>query len=206
MLIKNTLIAPLMFIVLFAACATGEEKVFPYSFNTAKIEYKIQGDINGTMTAYIKGDNSAKKLSGTGANNEPLSTLTIELSETIYYVDLTKNEGSSTVNPIYDDLKTLNKNEKKERLISFATNTYNSGKKPEKISTRTYAGKKCDVYSLNGAGEICLWEGIPLYSTVKMMNIERTIEATNVETGIELADSNFQLPEGVSIQDMRSQN
>jgi hypothetical protein len=192
-------------VMVFSACASGQEKVFPYTFNTAKIEYKISGDIDGNMTTYIKGDQSVNKLSGTASpDNEPVSTLTISLGESIYFVDLVSNTGYSTQNPIYAELKTLNKKEKQERLLSYATNTNYTEGKPEVVEQREYAGKKCDLYAIEGIGEICLWEGVPLYSKASFEDRERIIQTTSISTEIDIPDSEFQLPEGVSIQDARA--
>lgn len=186
------------------ACSTQGEKVVPYSFNSAKIEYKISGDINGNMTAFVKGDHSVNKVNATNAaDGTPVSTLTIDLGETIYFIDQTKKEGYSSTNYIYEDLKGLSKNEKLERLTAYATNTYSSDVKAEKTGQKEYAGQKCDLYQIDG-GEICLWQGIPLYSNVTLGADARTIEATGIQTEIEVADSEFTLPEGISIQDVEA--
>lgn len=188
----------------FGACATQTDKVVPYSFNSAKIEYKISGDINGNMTAFVKGDHSVNKVSATNTEGgTPVSTLTIDLGETIYFIDQVKKEGYSSKNYIYQDLKGLSKNEKLARLTAYATNTYSSETKAEKTGQKEYAGEKCDLYQIDG-GEICLWQGIPLYSNVTIGADGRTIEATSIQTEVEVADSEFTLPEGISIQDVET--
>lgn len=192
-------------IVILSGCSSTGTKVVPYSFNSAKIEYKISGDINGNMTVYIKGDHSVNKVSAVNATDDnPANTLTIDLGSTIYFVDLVKKEGYSSPNYIYEDLKGLSQKEKVERLVAYATNTYNSQEKAEKMGQKEYAGKKCDLYTISG-GEICLWEGVPLYSSVTIDSVARSIEATSVQTDVEVADSEFTLPEGISIQDIQTE-
>jgi len=199
---KTTLLIFIGLTLGLAACSSATPgKVMPYSFDTAKVEYKISGDLTGNMTGYIKGDNSVNKISATTSkDNQTMSNVTITLGETIYFIDLVNKQGWSSKNYIYSELQGLGNDEKLKKLLSYATNSDPQAELKSE-GEREYAGQKCQVYNIAN-GEVCMWQGVPIYSKQNINGEDRMIEATNIQTGIDIAEEEFRLPEGIVIEDV----
>ncbi len=194
----------------FAGCAAGtDQKVNPYPFDTAKIEYELSGNLEGTQTVYIKGDLAAHETQGVKkveGEEQNIYYLYLDLGESRYEIDLNKKEGKKSMNPLYKELKKLKQNEKIDFLIKVATNTEALESVPTSTGEKEFAGKTCKTYNMSEIGEICFWKGIPLYSKLSLSGgeIQNTMTAVSVETDIEIKDSVFAVPVDVDIIDSAS--
>lgn len=184
-----------------------EEKVYSYPFNTAKITYEIKGDMQGTKTVFIKGNQSStevhktKNLSGVLQNTD---TLTIDTGEYIYQIDLQTKTGTGSKNPVYEQLKVLPASARAAFLTKLAIGVVDNGKVPAPKEQKDIAGQKCDLYSIAGFGDVCLWNGIPLYTSVQLpqAGMATTETATNIELNLDVSDQKFALPNGIKMQDL----
>jgi len=197
----------LAFLVL-AGCqaARQEEKLYPYPYDTAKITYEIKGSVEGSKTTFLKGNKSSveihqsRKTSGAVEN---LDSLIIDAGEFIYQVDLDTKTGTINKNPVYQELKKIAAAQRQEFLEKLATGTVGENNtKPNPKEQKEIAGQKCDLYAIEGFGEVCLWYGIPVYSRVEISGVSITETATRIETNIEIADQKFILPDGIKMQDL----
>lgn len=190
-------------VFLLTACAGQPEVVTPYPFKTAKIVYKLSGDTTGTMTVEIKGDNARHEAHGLEGEDK-VDTLVMELGEKIYYIDLNTKTGRSEKNPIHSELKALPANKRMERLEQIAIGVMAEDEMVEPKEEKEYAGQTCKLYEIEGVGETCLWNGIPLYYSVSIpqSGINSSSTATSIEVDTEISDTEFELPPGISITEI----
>ncbi len=203
--------AAVIFILIAGGCAqqqdTSADRVYPYPFETAKIEFSLTGNMTGTRTTYIKGDKSANEthtVMKNGDQEEKIDIRLLEIGDSYYQIDLNAKTAVKTTNQLYDELKTLPKENRMDYLVRAATGNIAPGSiAPVVKNQKEIAGQKCSVYDIQTFGEVCIWSGIPLYSTIKVseQNIENTTTATKIETGIDIPDSIFEIPADVKIQD-----
>jgi len=199
-------------VIAFSGCASNQaEKVYPYPFDTAKIEYQLTGNVEGSTTVHIKGDKSAhetKAKSVESGNEAEINTLLLDLEDKLYQIDLTAKTGNSSDNPIYAQLKELTPEERLPFLTKLATGLVaDGGQTPTPKGQKNVAGETCDLYDIQGIGEICLWNGIPVYSsmTIPEAGIMSTNTATSIQLNVAIPDSVFNVPEGVEITDLSVQ-
>lgn len=206
---KLTLTALLaLSLVALSGCASADEKVYPYSFDSAKIEYKITGDIEGSTTVMIKGDKAVHKTSAinkTGETETPIETVLLDLGDTFYQIDLSAKQGQKGPNPVYQELKRLPPEDRMGFLTKLATGqAMNGDEAPESEETKEVAGQTCSLYKIQNIGEICLWNGVPLYSSISIpeAGVTNSNTATSIQLNIEIPDSAFNVPEGVTIAEI----
>jgi hypothetical protein len=204
-----------LFVLVAGGCAqqpapvtsTASERVYPYPFETAKIEFSLTGSMEGTRTMYIKGDkesNETHTVQKNGDQEEKIDIKLLELGDLYYQIDLNAKTAIKTTNPLYNDLKNMPQENRMDFLVRAATGNVAAGSTaPLAKNEKEIAGQKCNVYDIQTYGEVCIWNGIPLYSTIKIptQNIENTTTATKIETGIDVPDSVFTIPADVKIQD-----
>lgn len=200
----------LMFV--FAGCAnqtspqqTEEDgKLYPYDFDSAKIEYELKGNVEGTITVYVEGDKSSHETTATTAEGEEIHTKLIDLGDTLYQFNLTTKEGQKAPNPIYDQLRALSMDEREGFLTKLAVGAPDEGTTPQPTEQRQIAGQSCDLYNLQGIGEICLWNSIPLYSsiTIPEQSIDNSNTATSVQINAAIPEGTFDIPSDITITEV----
>lgn len=184
--------------------------VRPHSFNTAKIVYDLQGSMTGTTTVVLSGDRGVHETHAKVTRTEPdgttsteqVDTLIIDEGPTIYKIDLNTKKGQKIKNEVYAELSGMTQNE--EKLIYLARlATSSRDPQPDPIKTANYAGYECDLYATSNGGEVCLWSGIPLYSTLEVpsQNISNTMEAISVELNGDIPNSIFDVPSDIEFTD-----
>ena len=91
-----------------------------------------------------------------------------------------------------------------ERLEEIAIGIMAEDEMIEPKEEKEYAGQKCKLYEMEGVGETCLWNGIPLYYSVLVpqSRINSSSTATSVELDTEISDTEFELPPGISITEI----
>jgi hypothetical protein len=193
-------------VLLTAGCAQKSGKVYPYPFETAKIEFKLAGSVNGERTMYIKGDNSVSETHVTEQVDTQEKAANLEfliLGDSYYQIDLDAKTAVKTANQLYTSMAKLPAEERMDYLIKST-----SGVATEEAANTTpksqkeIAGQKCDLYDIENFGEVCLWNGIAIYSTIKVPTegVEYTTTATTIETGVQVPDSVFEIPADIKIQ------
>lgn len=163
----------------------------------------------GTQTVYIKGDYASHTISAVkkvGETTENLNWLYVEAGPARYEIDLNAKSGTKSGNPIYEGLSGLKGNAKMDYLLKLATGTDESAPVPASTGDREIAGYACKMYNLGEVGEICVWNGIPLYSKITLAagEIENTMTATSVQTGLAVDDNVFAIPLDATITDLAS--
>lgn len=193
--------------LLIGGCATVDDKVNPYSFDTAKIEYTLEGSVAGTQTVHIKGDMSAHRTVADKKVDdivEKMEMLYIEAGQNRYEINLLTKEGTVSPNPIYEEMSRMNRSQKIEFLTRIATFTDEGEQTPASTGEKQISGQTCQMYKIKEIGEICLWNGIPLYSKLSLANgeIENIMTATSIQTGIVVEDNEFGIPADVTVGDL----
>jgi len=173
------------------------EAVYPYTFNTARIEYAALGSTETTTTVTIKGDKELFQT--TGAQK----TLMIIDKDKITYINLDEKTGTTSKNQTYNELKKLPKEQRMNYILGTSLGlkeTKEGQSLPAASSQKQIAGQSCDVYENAPLGTICLWNGIPLEIASSITG--QGITATKVEVNVDVPDSAFQVPQGVTLKDL----
>ena len=198
---------------LLAGCTAGTTEpnnqetfsgpVYPYPFESAIIEYEIQGNVEGNITVTIDGDRSKHETVAT-AEGEEINNALFDLGETLYQIDYNLGAGQKAPNPIYSELRNMDENERKDFLTKLAVGAPETGAVPTPKEQREIAGQTCDVYDLQGIGEICLWDGVPLYSSVEIpeQGIKNTNTAVSVQVNPTIPESTFEIPSDIEITEV----
>lgn len=191
--------------ILATGCSLQSQNVYPYTFNTAHLEFEVSGMVKGTNSVYIKGDKSVSEFHGTQKDGSKVDSLFINGGEKLYQVDLNTKSGTTAQNPVYSELQKVTKEERMNHLIRSATGNaeMEAGKMPTPKEEKEFAGQKCQLYDVLKVGEVCLWNGLPIYSKVSIPDagVENTSTAIKIETNIDVPDSKFNIPEGVQLQE-----
>ncbi|HLG25799.1 MAG TPA: hypothetical protein VI588_03350 [Candidatus Gracilibacteria bacterium] len=194
---------------LMSACQLAE-KIYPYPFETAKIEFALNGNMQGSTSVSIKGDKSVHETHGVSTiagTEEKIDTLIIDAGDFIYTINLNTKEGSKAPNTLTRQLREIPKEERLKFLTRIATGMNGAGTSElVPVSTKTVAGQVCEVYTIEVFGEVCLWNGIPLASNVSIpeVSLENSTEATSIELNGTIPDSVFEVPEGIILTEANS--
>lgn len=180
-----------------AGCNMAEEKIYPYPFNSARIEYSTTGSDKPTTIVTIKGDKQLFQTSGTQ------KTLMIIDKDQISYINLDEKAGTTSNNQTYNELKKLPKEQRMSYLLGTSLGlkeTKDGQSLPTAASQKQIAGQTCDFYENGPVGAICLWNGLPLEITPAAPGLG--IVATKIEVDTDIPDSTFQVPQGVELKDL----
>lgn len=195
-------------IVVLSGCSSANNSTYQYPFKTAKIEYAISGTTEGKSTVMMKGDKSVREAhivfhKPTGDENQ--NNMYIDAGKYVYSVDLDKKTATMTQNPLYETLSKVDPAKRADFLKKIA-----AGVSPDKaasqaltsIGTETVAGQVCEIYETGGYGQICLWNAIPLKTSINIpdLGLKNNTIATSVQTDVDVPDSAFEVPQGVTVQ------
>lgn len=206
---KN-LLAPLLTgtILVVSGCASANNSLYQYPFSSAKIAYSITGTTDGTSTVTMKGDRSVREahvVFHKSTGDEKQDNLYIDDGQFVYSIDLDKNIGTKMKNPLYDLLMQVDPAGRQDYLtkISIGDDPTNaSTQQLQPVGNYSVAGQQCQIYETGTYGQVCLWNSIPLKSTFVISDLlkEDTV-ATSVQTDVDVPDSAFDIPAGVTITD-----
>lgn len=190
-------------VFLLTGCLKTNNKVYTHDLQSTIIEYELTGNPEGKSTLYIKGDRSARITEGEYLSegiNTAFNSLSIEKEGEIYEVDLKSKTGYKALNPVYNELKTMNDEEKDNHLLKEALGL-KDGEIPQIIGEEEVAGQKCIKYKYYETGEICIWKGIPLMTVIKIPSTsnQSMIKATNINNSASIDDSIFEVPKEITI-------
>lgn len=183
-----------------AGCGLAEEKIYPYPFNSARIEYASPTDEAAKTVVTIKGDKELFQTKGKS------NTLMIINKEKIYYINLDSKTGTMAQNQTYAELKKLPKADRINYLMGVTIGlkeTKNGMDLPAATGKKQIAGQTCDEYVSNTVGKVCLWNALPLeINSEAMGGGTLSAVANKVEVNIDVPDSVFDLPSGIEIKDL----
>lgn len=195
-----------VFTVALSGCSTqGTEKISPYPFDTAKIEYELSGDITGTISVVIKGDQSSHETNATEeSTGESIHNKLLDKGEYLYQIDIKTNQGQKAKNPIHEQLKALPQEERMAFLTKLAVGAGIEGDDPKSVGEKAVAGETCKLYEVQNIGEICLWNGLPLYSSMSIpeAGIQSTNTAVSIQLNVDVPDSTFDVPSDANITEV----
>lgn len=192
------------FIVWGCTSVADPNSFYQYPFKAVKIEYAITGTSEGKSILMIKGDKLVREnhivLHGPGGDEEQ-NNMHIEVGRDIYDINLDKKNATKTLNPFYELFVKTSAEERQDLLKKIAAgaspDNVTAKKEIQSIGSETVAGQNCEIYSTPfGAGKICLWNAIPLKTTLfKTSNV-----ATSVQIDPDIPDSSFEIPAGITLK------
>ncbi len=194
--------------LVISGCAQNTNSIYQYPFNTAKISYTISGTTEGTSTVTIKGDKSVREahiIFHKPTGDEKQDNLYIDDGQYVYSVDLDKKQAAETPNPLYDILMKVDPSQRQDFLkkIAVGEDPNNAATQQlQQLGTLTVAGQQCQMYDTGGFGQVCLWNGIPLKTSISIpdLGLNNSTVATSVQTDIDVPDSAFDVPAGIPVQ------
>ncbi len=193
--------------LVMTGCSTNNG-TYQYPFKSAKIEYAISGTTEGKSVVTMKGDKSVREahiVFHKPAGDENQSNLYIDEGKYVYSIDLEKKTGTMTKNPLYEVLMGTEPARRQELLKKVAVGISpdeSSSKELKVVGHETVAGKECDVYETGGFGQICLWNAIPLKTSISIpdLGLNNNTVATSIQIDLDVPDSVFEVPAGVTVQ------
>jgi len=179
-----------------------------YGVKSAIVEYAVTGSQSGTKTLYFDnwGMRQAEYTNTVlqiGNFNKNINILNVIKEDSNYIVDLERNTGTKTKNPV-------------KKLIAELQNQKSFGEFGEqillksgamKIGREEFLDKECDVYEIKNAGTIIwIWKWIPLKTITKTGGIEINSVAKKIEVDVSIPDDKFNIPEGVRLTEVDLDN
>lgn len=207
----NKFIAPILAgtVLLISGCSVlSNNSTYQYPFKTVKIEYAISGTTEGKSTVMIKGDKSVREahiVFHKPTGDETQNNMYIDAGQYVYSVDLDKKTATMTKNPLYDVLTKVDASKRQEFLKKIAAGIspdVADNRELKAVGTETVAGRQCEVYETGGFGQMCLWNAVPLKTTIAIpdLGLTNNTVATSVQTDVDVPDSAFEVPAGITIQ------
>lgn len=204
----STLIS--LFALLISCDGNSQNQLKRYKVKSGIIKYTttISGKIigskitgSGTESLYFKNWGAKEFKEGQSTQTSHMKFFGKEKTETtskheiskidngkIYLVDFKNKIIQSKNNPMMDLMKQSKTNaadESKNMLEAMG------GKK---IGNETYKGFNCEVWELLG-GKQWIYKGVMLKMDMEVLGIKTLTEATSVKFNVDVADSNFKLPD-----------
>ena len=170
-----------------------------YDFNTALVQYELNGQTEGDATLYIRGDQKALYKTVTVAG-QPKSTLDLELGEKAYAVDLDKATAVEVSATDYEKLKAMTEEGQNMYLVKKTLGIKNGAEDPQAATTKTVAGRECDLYIVPNIGTACIWNGVVLEKEVNILDVTNQTVATRVQTDVEIQPEKFEIPANVILK------
>lgn len=196
-------------LVLFSGCQasnSAENNIYGYTFQTAKITYKISGYTEGTSQVFIKGnkkiiknDLAQKQPDGT---MKPIKSITILNGDRFYALDPVTKIASSSKNPLFTELQSLTPEQRAIKIIQQAVHATSTADMPKPEKQEEIQGQKCDLYQTSTATKTCLWLDIPLRSITSLPEngIQVDSIATKIELNTPINDNEFDVPSDYQIK------
>ncbi len=202
---KSLISVSLISVLLLAGCFGPKTSNEGRSYDTAKIEYKWRGNVTGTETFYAKGDKRRSEIN-TVTTVEGVETsqnmVVINDGENIYKIDLNTKLALKEASPSLELMEGKSPEEIKELRKKAALFVEAGHELPDPTGKAHIATKDCDIYSLGNGTTKCLWEEQVLKTEIVVDSGKTIQEADKMQLNIELDDSLFEVPDGVTVQDL----
>jgi len=196
---KLIALSALMIVVLVGCTPNYPNELAVYDFDTALVQYELNGQTEGDATLYMRGDQKALYKSVRVAGVEK-NTLDLDLGEKAYAVDMDKATASELPSTDYETLKGMSAEEQNKYLVKKALGIKNSADDPQPATTKTVAGQECDLYIVPNIGTACIWNGIVLEKEINIADVTNQMVATRVETNVAIQDEKFEIPANVILK------
>jgi hypothetical protein len=169
----------------------------PFGLQSGKVEYQVTGAEQGTET--LAWDNwggrmaiSTKATMGTVAQDRT----TLVTLDKVISLDNAAKTGTAMANPMKDVMMAgSSSDEMTSKMMSQMGAT--------KQGTDTVLGKTCDKY-VSATSSTCVWQGIALKTEMTVNGATTTKVATKIEENASVDPSAFDIPAGMTVQDMSS--
>jgi hypothetical protein len=169
----------------------------PFGVQSGKVEYQVTGAEQGTEI--LSWDNwggrmaiSTKATMGTIAQDKT----TLVTVDKVIALDNAAKTGTAMANPMKDVmLAGGSTDEMTSRMMSQMGAT--------KQGTDTVLGKTCDKY-VSATSSTCVWQGIALKTEMTVSGATTTKVATKIEENAAVDPAAFDIPAGMTVQDMSS--
>ncbi|MBU1446093.1 hypothetical protein KKD70_02430 [Patescibacteria group bacterium] len=191
----------LISLITLNGCAqTYSSKLAVYDFDTAVVQYALNGATQGDETLYIRGDESAVYRFVTRGEQEE-NKLELYLGETKQIADMLKLTAVEVPNQDYIVMKDLDKDAQAAYLIRKTLGLDANAEIPASTISKEIAGQTCDIYEVANLGEACIWKGIVLEKTISMAGITDTKIATSIQLDVDIDGAKMQMPSNVVLAD-----
>ena len=175
-----------------------------YGVKSAIVEYTITGSQSGTKTLYFDNwgmrqteyTNSVLEI---GKFSKSINILNIIKDDANYIIDLDRNTGTKTKNPV-------------NKLIAELQSQKSFGEFGEqillkagaiKIGQEEFLDKDCDIYEIKNTGsKMWIWKWIPLKTITKIGSVEINSVAKKIEVNVNVPEEKFTLPDNVTITEV----
>lgn len=175
-----------------------------YGIKSAIVEYTITGSQSGTKTLYFDnwGMRQAEHTNSVleiGKFSKSINILNIVKDDANYMIDLERNTGTKTKNPL-------------KKLIAELQNPKSFGEFGEqlllkagamKVGQEEFLDKDCDIYEIKNTGTtMWIWKWIPLKTITKLGGVEINSVAKKIEVNVNVPEENFTPPDNVTITEV----
>lgn len=175
-----------------------------YGIKSAIVEYVITGSQSGTKTLYFdnwgmrqaENTNSVLEI---GNFSKRINILNIVKDDANYVIDLERNTGTKTKNPV-------------NKLIADLQNQKSFGEFGEqillkagamKVGQEEFLDKDCDIYEIKNTGtKMWIWKWIPLKAISKLGGVEINSVAKKIEVNVNIPEEKFTPPDNVTITEV----
>lgn len=182
----------------------SEEGYQRYGIESGQITYKLSGFQNGTQTIYFDqwGMREAIYLEYAiemAGIKQEIKQVIISDGEWIYTVDLIRKLGTKAKNREYEKIienaGTKDLGELGKEILE--------GMGGKKVGEEEFLGKNCDVWEINSLKtKEWLWKNIVLKLDLQITGGAYTLEATDIQENISVAEEKFKVPEDIEFQDI----
>jgi len=162
-----------------------------YAFESAEVEYSLEGKDEGTKTVYIDmgGYKMAEYKSLKISKKKTENTAEVLLGAEMITMDVDEKQAVKMHNPLAFYLADQSRDWEKTAEKFLIKMGY------EKIGKETISGKECDVWK-NGGNKIWAWKGLALKSKYGK-NIET---ATSIKIDNVVPNEKFEIPSGYEVE------
>lgn len=183
----------------------AEEKIKPYKFKTAIVEYTYSGNTTGTQTLYIDkyGWNQCE-VTNTVMKSFGQKNITDEVKLTLGLEIYQWTPGQTTGTQMHNTMLEQLMKDPDFELLEF-TKQLMEQMGFEKKGNETIDGRNCDVWKGMGS-TIWIWKDIAVKTEVKVLGQKTVWTATSVQFDVPVPASRFIVPGDVTFQKYDSSN
>ena len=165
-----------------------------YPFESAIIEYKLEGSEKGTKTLYIDmgGYKTAEYKTIKERKKDKKSTV-IMIGSDMITIDYENKSAYKMHNPMAYLLADPDRDWQKTGEKILVKMGY------EIIGTETIEGKKCAIWK-QGGQRLWLWHGITMKSVNKVMGVKNIETVTDLKIDTKVPENVFSVPEGFELE------
>ncbi len=194
-------LATIIILMSLSISVFGQDAVKRYPFKSGMIEFKHSGTMKGTEIMYWDDYGNKEvhfkdyKINFLGMKTKK-KEVELTLGDVTYKWEDGKKSGTKTQNPYLAEAKEAGSEEWQD-----VTGPMLDSLGFKQIENATVNGKDCEVYK--GSCKYYVWEGLPMKVSGKFFGMKINMEATKVETDIDVDQAKFELPKKVSFTETK---